>query len=119
MSLALFRPGVVLWLALVLAPFLLPGLFEELFLTARDRCEVGVWAWWGGVALWGTLLCLSVAGGSWLDRRGSGIAALRGLGESCAFSHLSFPYLTLFQAAELKVAAAGTEEKRFQPVSHV
>jgi len=22
--------------------------------------------WWGGVALWGTLLRLSVAGGSWL-----------------------------------------------------
>ena len=62
--------SVALLPALLLAPLLLPGLFEVLFLTARDRCEVGVWAWWGGVALWGTLLCLSVelAGAGFIDK---------------------------------------------------
>ena len=34
--------------------------------------------WRGGVALWGTLLRLSVAGGSWLYRRGGGAVATLG-----------------------------------------
>ena len=73
---ALFPPSVVLLPALLLAPFLLSGLFEVLFSVARVKRSVG--ARWGGVALWGTLLCLSVAGGSWLYRQGSGIVATLG-----------------------------------------
>ena len=42
-------------------------------MTSKVRCEVG--GGWGGVALWVTLLRRSVAGGSWLYRRGSGIKA--------------------------------------------
>jgi len=39
--------------------------------TLRARIS----SWWGGVALWGTLLHLSATGRSWLDRQGSGIVA--------------------------------------------
>ena len=39
--------------------------------TPRVSCEMS--AWRGAVALWGTLLRRSVAGGSWLCRQGSGI----------------------------------------------
>ena len=49
---------------------------------------------WGGVGLWGILLHLVVAGGSWLYRRGSGIVAtLEGLGESCFFSYLRLSHI--------------------------
>jgi len=78
--------------ALVLAPFLLPGLFVVLFLTARVRCEVG--AWWGGAALWGTLLCRWLAGAGFIDEV-AGQWPLRGLGESCNFSYLSLSHTEL------------------------
>jgi hypothetical protein len=64
---ALFTLSVALLPALLLAPFLLPSLFELLFLITQMRCEVG--ARWGGVALWGTLLRLSVvAGAGFIDK---------------------------------------------------
>jgi hypothetical protein len=45
-------------------------------LHAQTSCEDG--AMWGRVALWGDPALLSEAGGSWLDRHGSGIMATSG-----------------------------------------
>jgi len=73
---------------------------EEAGGSARVRCEVG--ARWGKVALWGTLLRLSVGG------------------ESCTFSYLSLSHtLELFQRVFVSYTRARllTRGESFPPMA--